>query len=274
MDRSIAANYCGCGFLRWLFQPLFSIHSVATVTLLRELGSSATPRRSLGFLMMAESMGIGNRGPATRSAALWHHTKQSQASSLPTCRLVRRQPRLSCNHFQRRYNGTPPFSLRHGDERGTRLPPSPHHDDREGSYTPTIPLVCQQSLQSPAFPILPSVSNDETAVPVLPRYCRVTLTTFNLPTAAAHTSPIDEWHEGSGWGFWPYRLKVIATLCKHDSIILGVDILNGYWRIGTPLAVVKTDSATGKEDIIPLGKMSVLILSLSYCLFTDLSEHH
>ena len=54
---------------------------------------------------------------------------------------------------------------------------------------------------------------------------------------------------------WPCRLKVIAAFCKRDPIIVGVDILDGSLRVGTPLAVVKTDPATGKKDIIDLGKM-------------------
>ncbi|KAF8075906.1 hypothetical protein FPV67DRAFT_1604632 [Lyophyllum atratum] len=57
---------------------------------------------------------------------------------------------------------------------------------------------------------------------------------------------------------WPCRLKVIAAFCKRDPIILGVDILDGTLRVGTPLAVVKTDPATGKKEIIPLGKITSL----------------
>lgn len=57
---------------------------------------------------------------------------------------------------------------------------------------------------------------------------------------------------------WPCRLKTIAAFCKRDPIILGVDIIDGSLRIGTPLAVVKTDPATGKKDVIPLGKITSL----------------
>ncbi|KAH0587010.1 hypothetical protein H2248_005829 [Termitomyces sp. 'cryptogamus'] len=57
---------------------------------------------------------------------------------------------------------------------------------------------------------------------------------------------------------WPCRLKIIAAFCKRDPIILGVDILDGSLRVGTPLAVVKTDPATGKKDIISLGKITSL----------------
>jgi translation initiation factor 5B len=34
-----------------------------------------------------------------------------------------------------------------------------------------------------------------------------------------------------------------------------VDILDGTLRIGTPIAVVKTDPTTQKKEIIDLGKM-------------------
>jgi translation initiation factor 5B len=54
---------------------------------------------------------------------------------------------------------------------------------------------------------------------------------------------------------WPCRLKIIAAFAKRDPIILGVDILDGTLRVGTPLAVVKIDPTTGKKEIIDLGKM-------------------
>ncbi|KAF8883402.1 hypothetical protein BD779DRAFT_1801969 [Infundibulicybe gibba] len=57
---------------------------------------------------------------------------------------------------------------------------------------------------------------------------------------------------------WPCRLKVIAAFCKRDPIILGVDILDGTLRVGTPMAVVKTDPTTGKKEIIDLGKITSL----------------
>ncbi|KAJ7477244.1 hypothetical protein B0H11DRAFT_2234711 [Mycena galericulata] len=57
---------------------------------------------------------------------------------------------------------------------------------------------------------------------------------------------------------WPCRLKIIAAFCKRDPIILGVDILDGTLRIGTPIAVVKTDPVTQKKEIIDLGKITSL----------------
>lgn len=54
---------------------------------------------------------------------------------------------------------------------------------------------------------------------------------------------------------WPCRLKIIAVFAKRDPIIMGVDILDGSLRVGTPLCVVKVDPVTQKKEIIPLGKM-------------------
>jgi len=57
---------------------------------------------------------------------------------------------------------------------------------------------------------------------------------------------------------WPCRLKIIACFCKRDPIILGVDILDGTLRLGTPMCVVKNDPATGAKEIIELGKITSL----------------
>jgi translation initiation factor 5B len=57
---------------------------------------------------------------------------------------------------------------------------------------------------------------------------------------------------------WPCRLKIIAAFAKRDPIILGVDILDGTLRVGTPLAVVKVDKETGKKEIHELGKITSL----------------
>jgi translation initiation factor 5B len=48
---------------------------------------------------------------------------------------------------------------------------------------------------------------------------------------------------------------VLLPICKRDPIILGVDIIDGTLRVGTPLAVVKLDPTTQKKEIIDLGKM-------------------
>src|ERR1700733_113899 len=45
---------------------------------------------------------------------------------------------------------------------------------------------------------------------------------------------------------WPCRLRVVAVFTKRDPIILGVDIIDGTLRVGTPVCVVKSDAVTGK----------------------------
>ncbi|EIW62251.1 translation initiation factor eIF5B [Trametes versicolor FP-101664 SS1] len=57
---------------------------------------------------------------------------------------------------------------------------------------------------------------------------------------------------------WPCRLKTIAAFCKRDPIILGVDILDGTLRVGTPICVVKVDPETQKKEIIDLGRITSL----------------
>ncbi|KAL4075578.1 hypothetical protein J3A83DRAFT_4356844 [Scleroderma citrinum] len=59
---------------------------------------------------------------------------------------------------------------------------------------------------------------------------------------------------------WPCRLKTIAAFCKRDPIILGVDILDGTLRIGTPICVVKVPDPANpsKREIIDLGKITSL----------------
>jgi translation initiation factor 5B len=54
---------------------------------------------------------------------------------------------------------------------------------------------------------------------------------------------------------WPVKLKIIQSITTRDPIILGVDIIEGSLRLGTPMGVVKTDKETGKREIIVLGKV-------------------
>lgn len=60
---------------------------------------------------------------------------------------------------------------------------------------------------------------------------------------------------------WPCRLKTLRPFAKRDPIVLGVDIIEGSLRVGTPICVVKVNKETGKKDIIPLGKMQVIYSS-------------
>ncbi|GAA5908934.1 hypothetical protein JCM6882_004948 [Rhodosporidiobolus microsporus] len=57
---------------------------------------------------------------------------------------------------------------------------------------------------------------------------------------------------------FPCRLRIIACFAKRDPIILGVDIIDGSLRIGTPLCVVKINPETKKKEIIKLGQITSL----------------
>jgi len=52
---------------------------------------------------------------------------------------------------------------------------------------------------------------------------------------------------------WPCRLKIIAVFCKRDPIIVGVDIIDGTLRVGTPLCVVNAE-----KQIVKLGRITSL----------------
>lgn len=54
---------------------------------------------------------------------------------------------------------------------------------------------------------------------------------------------------------WPCRLKIVQCFAKRDPIVLGVDIIDGQLRVGTPLCVVKIDPTTQSKQILDLGKM-------------------
>ena len=56
---------------------------------------------------------------------------------------------------------------------------------------------------------------------------------------------------------WPVRLSIIKAFAHRDPIVLGVDIVEGSLRTGTPVGVVRNDKETGKRDIVTLGKMYV-----------------
>ena len=64
--------------------------------------------------------------------------------------------------------------------------------------------------------------------------------------------------DAAGTAVWPCRLRTIAAFAKRDPIILGCDIIDGSLRIGTPLCVVKVDSATRKKEVIPIGRVTSL----------------
>lgn len=67
--------------------------------------------------------------------------------------------------------------------------------------------------------------------------------------------------------FWPCRLKILQVFARRDPVVLGVDILDGTLRTGTPVCVVKTDTdnttspPTVTKTIVDLGTMYVNCLT-------------
>jgi hypothetical protein len=68
---------------------------------------------------------------------------------------------------------------------------------------------------------------------------------------------------------WPCRLKIIAAFCKRDPIILGVDILDGTLRVGTPLCVVKVDPDNTQEGNYRPRKD----VCFTMCRFMTMTDH-
>lgn len=57
---------------------------------------------------------------------------------------------------------------------------------------------------------------------------------------------------------FPCVLKMVpgAIFNKKDPIIIGVDVVEGVLRIGTPICVLRTDPETKQRDVITLGKVT------------------
>jgi translation initiation factor 5B len=58
---------------------------------------------------------------------------------------------------------------------------------------------------------------------------------------------------------WPCRLKTLQVFARRDPVVLGVDILDGTLRVGTPLCAVhiENNKATGEttKTIVDIGVM-------------------
>lgn len=61
----------------------------------------------------------------------------------------------------------------------------------------------------------------------------------------------DKMHEA----VYPCVLRTIQVINKRNPMIVGVDIVEGGLRVGTPITVVKNDPATGEKLILPLGRV-------------------
>lgn len=61
--------------------------------------------------------------------------------------------------------------------------------------------------------------------------------------------------ESRSLAVFPCVCKPVAVFNKKDPIVVGVDVVEGNLRMGTPMAVVKHNPVTGVKDIISLGRV-------------------
>lgn len=62
--------------------------------------------------------------------------------------------------------------------------------------------------------------------------------------------------EGAAIAVFPCVLKTIAVFNKKDPIVLGVDIVEGSLRPGTPICAVKLNPNTNTREVIEIGKVT------------------
>ncbi|KAK6441783.1 eukaryotic translation initiation factor 5B [Oleoguttula sp. CCFEE 5521] len=55
---------------------------------------------------------------------------------------------------------------------------------------------------------------------------------------------------------FPCVLKPVAVFNKKDPIVVGVDVVDGNLRLGTPIAAVKMNPVTNVKDIISMGRVT------------------
>src|SRR5277367_3080991 len=61
--------------------------------------------------------------------------------------------------------------------------------------------------------------------------------------------------EASGSAVFPCVLHISQIFRSRDPIILGVDVMEGSIRVGTPLEAVKLNETTQQRQVSQLGKM-------------------
>lgn len=61
--------------------------------------------------------------------------------------------------------------------------------------------------------------------------------------------------ENADQAVYPCVLKTIQIINKRNPMIIGVDVVQGSVRVGTPITVVKADPATGTKQVLPLGRV-------------------
>jgi translation initiation factor 5B len=61
--------------------------------------------------------------------------------------------------------------------------------------------------------------------------------------------------EAAGSAVFPCVLQIIQIFHARDPIILGVDVVEGSIRVGTPIAAVKVNETTKERQIFSLGRV-------------------
>ncbi|KAI0469427.1 hypothetical protein F4859DRAFT_515922 [Xylaria cf. heliscus] len=55
---------------------------------------------------------------------------------------------------------------------------------------------------------------------------------------------------------FPCVLNTVAVFNKTNPIVVGVDVVDGNLRVGTPIAAIKQNPATGAKEVVSLGRVS------------------
>lgn len=61
--------------------------------------------------------------------------------------------------------------------------------------------------------------------------------------------------ESKDLAVFPCVLQPIQVFNKKDPIVIGVDVIEGALRVGTPIAVVQHNSVTNVKSTLSLGRV-------------------
>ncbi|KAI5851037.1 hypothetical protein BZA05DRAFT_57046 [Tricharina praecox] len=67
--------------------------------------------------------------------------------------------------------------------------------------------------------------------------------------------------EAAAQAVFPCILNTVAVFMKKDPIVLGVDVVEGSLRMGTPIAAVKKNPLTGEMESVLLGRVTSIQLN-------------
>jgi len=67
--------------------------------------------------------------------------------------------------------------------------------------------------------------------------------------------------EAAAQAVFPCILNTVAVFMKKDPIVLGVDVVEGSLRMGTPIAAMKKNAVTGEMEPVLLGRVTSIQLS-------------